>query len=115
VLPIATEQIATVPLTSAADNVVRVGDSRVTLDTLIEAFRDGATPEEIVSQYPDLDLADVYAVISYSLRHPAEVEEYIRVRQEFASQVKQETESRLPPDGIRARLLARRAHPHTQG
>jgi uncharacterized protein (DUF433 family) len=54
-----------IPLKTDVDGVVRVGNTRVTLDTVIIAFKEGATAEEIVSQYPSLLLADVYAVIGY--------------------------------------------------
>ncbi len=37
-----------VPLTSDADGVIRIGATRVTLDTVVAAFLDGATAEEIV-------------------------------------------------------------------
>lgn len=49
----------TVPLTADVDGVIRVRKTRVTLDTVILAFLDGATAEEIVHQYPSLDLGDV--------------------------------------------------------
>jgi len=32
--------------------VLRVGGTRVTLDTVIAVFKEGATPEEIVYRYP---------------------------------------------------------------
>jgi len=64
----------TVPLTIGEDGVIRVGKTRVTLDTVVYAFQDGATAEEIASQYPSLDLSDVYLVIAYYLKHRAEVE-----------------------------------------
>ena len=51
----------TVPLVTDMDGVVRIGKTRVTLDTVISAFLDGATAEEVVHQYPSLNLADVYA------------------------------------------------------
>jgi uncharacterized protein (DUF433 family) len=57
-----------VPLKTDVDGVVRVGNTRVTLDTVVDAFREGATAEEIVSRYPSLLLADVYAVIGYYLQ-----------------------------------------------
>ena len=63
-----------VPITTDSDGVMRVGGTRVTLDTVIGAFRDGATAEEISHQYPSLSLADIYAVIAYYLRRRAEVE-----------------------------------------
>jgi uncharacterized protein (DUF433 family) len=68
----------TIPLTKDADGVIRVGNTRVTLDTVITAFLEGATPEEIVHQYPSLDLTDVYAVITYYLRRRAEVDAYLQ-------------------------------------
>ena len=97
-----------VPLTRDADDVVRVCGTRITLDIVVEAFTEGATAEEIVHQYPSLQLADVYAVISYYLRQRAEIEEYLGTRKEFGARVRRENESRFDPHGIRDRLLARR-------
>jgi uncharacterized protein (DUF433 family) len=97
-----------IPLAADADGVVRVANTRVTLDTLVAAFRLGATAEEIVQQYPSLDLADVYQVISYYLRRPLEVEAYLRHRIERAESIRQQTETLFHPEGIRERLLARR-------
>ena len=69
-----------VPLAADRDGVMRVGGTRVTLDTVVAAFREGATAEEITQQYPSLQLADVYAVIGYYLRHQPEVDDYLRER-----------------------------------
>ncbi|NJN97961.1 MAG: DUF433 domain-containing protein [Anaerolineales bacterium] len=99
-----------VPLKTDVDGVVRVGSSRVTLDTVIAAFTEGATAEEIVAQYPSLSLADVYAVIGYYLQQRAGVEAYLSQRRQLAADVRQHNETRFDPDGIRDRLLARRAN-----
>jgi len=88
--------------------VVRVGGIRVTLDTVVGAFNDGATAEEIAQQYPSLQLADVYAVISHYLRNRSEVEKYLRKRQKQAEDIRKQNEARFDPSGIRERLLARR-------
>jgi len=88
------------------NGVIRVGRTRVTLDTLVQAFADGATAEEIVQQYPALELADVYAVIAYYLRNTSQVEAYLSQRRQHADQVRQEMETRFDPAGIRQRLLA---------
>ena len=53
------------PLTTDDDGVILVGGTRVTLDTLIAAFTEGATAEEIAQQYPSVRLADIYSVIGY--------------------------------------------------
>jgi uncharacterized protein (DUF433 family) len=97
-----------IPLTTDADGVVRVGGTRVTLDTVIVAFREGATPETIAQQYPSVALADVYAVLGYYLRHIPEVHAYLQQREEAAARVRQENEARFDPNGVRDRLLARR-------
>ncbi len=96
------------PLKTDADGVVRVGGTRVTLDTVVEAFQDGASPETIADEYPSLRLAEVYTVLGYYLRHQAEVLAYLEDRRAKASMVRQENEKRCPPFGIRDRLLARR-------
>jgi uncharacterized protein (DUF433 family) len=95
------------PLATGADGVVRVGGTRVTLDTVVEAFREGLTPEEIQQQYPSLDLAHVYSAITYYLHHRTEVEEYLETRSRRREEVRREVEARFDPTGIRDRLLAR--------
>jgi len=103
-----TDTIERIPVQTDADGVVRVGGTRVTLDTVVAAFEMGATAEEIAQQYPSLALADVYAVIVYFLRHRTEVDAYLAVRQVQASQIRQENERQFDPSGVRDRLVARR-------
>jgi len=99
----------TLPLRIDADGVVRVGRTRVTLDTVVGAFLEGATAEEIAHRYPSVDLADVYSVIAYYLRHRPEIEEYLGRRRQEAAGVQRQNEKQFDPHGIRDRLLARRA------
>jgi uncharacterized protein (DUF433 family) len=96
------------PLKVDADGVVRVGGTRVTLDSVVVAFRNGATAEQIAQQFPTLDLSDVYSVIGYYLQSPADVETYLKARDDRAGRVKRENESKFPPDSLRSRLSARR-------
>ncbi|MFE1748499.1 DUF433 domain-containing protein [Coleofasciculus sp. H7-2] len=99
-----------IPLEVNAEGLVRVGGTRVTLDTVVAAFNSGATAEEIVFQYPSLQLADVYAVISYYLRHRQEVEVYLQQRQKRASEIRKQNEAKFDPNGVRDRLLSRRTN-----
>jgi uncharacterized protein (DUF433 family) len=71
-----------VPLDSDTQGVLRVGGTQVTLDMVVEAYWAGKTAEEILQDYPALQLADVYAVLTYYLRHRIEVDTYIQRRQE---------------------------------
>ena len=106
--PDVTIQPITVPLAMDADGVVRVRGSRVTLEVVVETFEEGATAEEIVQQYPSLQLGDVYAIISYYLSHQEPVREYMAERARISGEVKKQNELRDSPVGIRERLLARR-------
>ena len=97
----------TIPLEVNADGVVRISGTRVTLDTLIAAFSEGATAEEIAQQYPSVPLADVYSVLGYYLRRPSEVQSYLDRRRADAERVRAENEFRNDPAGVRQRLMAR--------
>lgn len=89
--------------------VVRVRGTRIPLETIVWDFQHGATPEEIVLDFPTLDLGDVYTVIGYYLHHRDAVDAYVREGEIAAERVRQEIEARFSPIGIRERLLARRA------
>jgi uncharacterized protein (DUF433 family) len=103
-----TETIEQVPIRTDKDGVIRVGGTRVTLDSVIAAFEAGATPEEIAQQYPSLNLADVYSVLGYYLRHQTEIEKYLKARQHDAAKVRTQNEKQFNPAGVRERLLSRR-------
>ncbi|MEM1239390.1 MAG: DUF433 domain-containing protein [Cyanobacteria bacterium P01_H01_bin.26] len=96
------------PLTINPHGVVRVGETRVTLDTVIAVFKQGSTAEEIVHRYPSLRLGDVYASIAFYLYHQEDVETYLQQRQQQAQEIRQMNEARFDPQGLRDRLLTRR-------
>lgn len=106
---LAIETAEPVPLHSDPDGTVRVGTTRVTLDTIVAAFSEGLTAEEIAQQYPAVSLADVYATVAYYLRHQDEVKAYLAERAERAATLRTEAEARSSPAGFRERLLARRS------
>jgi uncharacterized protein (DUF433 family) len=97
------------PLMLDPDSVVRVRGTRVTLDTIIQAFTGGATAEEIAQQYPSLSLPDIYSIIGYYLKNSADVNKYLQQREKLAAMVKRQNESQFDPHGVRDRLMARRA------
>ena len=99
-----------VPLHLDAAGVLRVGGTRVSLDSVLTVFHDGATPEEIVQQYDAVSLADVYAVIGYYLENQSAIDSYLATRRLQREELRQTIESRYSPHGIRQRLLARRKH-----
>ncbi|MFM8005513.1 MAG: DUF433 domain-containing protein, partial [Dolichospermum sp.] len=72
------------PLEFTTDGVIRIGKTRVILDTVIAVFKQGTTAEEIAYRYPSLKLADIYATIAFYLNHQQEVEVYLQQRQQQA-------------------------------
>lgn len=90
--------------------VIRVGNTRVSLDTVVYAFENGATAEEIAQSYDSLRLEDVYTVIGFYLGHRDEVREYLEKRSREAAEIRKKIDRLQPPDpNFRARLLARQA------
>ena len=98
-----------IPLQSDAQGVVRVAGTRVTLDTVITAFKLGASAEEIVLEFPALRLSDIYATIAYYLNHRDTVDRYLQARETEADRVQARIEGAYDRREIRERLVARRA------
>ena len=97
-----------IPVVADADGVMRIRGTRVTVDTVLAAFDEGATAEEIVQRYPSVSLADVYQVVGYYLRHSCDMGTYLTGRRKKNLEIKASNESRWPPSGLRDRMLNRR-------
>src|SRR6266571_2527435 len=96
------------PLRVDEGGAVRVGQSRVSLDLVVEQYENGMSPEDLVRAYDTLGLADVHAVIAYYLRHRAEVRAYLKRREEEAEALRAKIEAERPRVS-REELLARRS------
>jgi len=96
-----------VPLSTNADGVILVANTRVTIDTVVGNYKQGLSPEEIVSRYSSLELTDVYSTIAFYLSYKLEVEEYLKQRQRIARKIREENQLRFNSQSLRDRLLAR--------
>lgn len=96
-----------VPLYLDESGTARVGNTRITLDLLIAAFLDGDSPEEITEQFSTLNLADVYVVLGFYLRHRNSVDEYLSERKQEAEEIRARVENKHDRANLRRRLLAR--------
>jgi uncharacterized protein (DUF433 family) len=94
------------PIEADQQGVLRVGGTRVTLDTVVAAFEVGLTPEEILLRYDTLRLDDVYLTIGYYLRNRAELDAYLAERRRQSEAMRAEAATSWSE--IRQRLLARR-------
>lgn len=99
-----------VPIRLSQEGVPVIGDTPVTLETIVSAFHRGATPEEIVMQFPTLRLADVYTVIGYYLQHQDEVNAFLGEEYTPPAGVRRQVENLADLGGIRERLLSRQRH-----
>ena len=84
------------PLRTGDSGVVYVGQTRVTLQTVVMAFQLGSTPEQIIVDYDALSLADVYTVIAYYLHHREEVDMYIQQQDEAGDKLRQKMQAEHP-------------------
>ncbi len=81
-----------VPLRVDETGTIRVGESRVGLDVVLQYWRSGMSPEEIAKGLDSLTLADIHGALAYYLRHPSEVDKYLRAREQEAEQLRQQIE-----------------------
>lgn len=97
------------PMTIDDAGTVRMRGSRVPFDRVVECYRAGDTPEQIVDSFDTLQLADVYLAIAYYLLHTPAVEEYLRARQIEATEVARLLEARQGPrrPNLREELVSR--------
>jgi len=102
------EATQAVPLTLGDDGTIRITGSRVTLDSVIEEFKQGATAEQIQEDFPSLALLDVYGAIAYYLARAELVDTYLREQAAAADETRRFVETQQPTAGLRERLLARR-------
>src|SRR5437016_4496271 len=86
-----------VPLRMDEHGAIRVGNTRILLDLVIHRFKEGASPEGIVDSFDTLSLADVYTVLSYYLRNPVPIDEYLCRREKEADNLRREIEATQPP------------------
>ena len=98
-----------VPIQADVDGVMRIAGTRVALETLVGAFDAGATAEEIAVRFDVLSLADIYAVIGFCLRHPADVASYMAEREHAAAAMREALGGKLSGGEIRKRLAGRYA------
>ena len=64
------------------EGVYYVRGTRISLDSIVYAFREGCSPETIREDFDGLTLALVYGAIAFYLDHQAEIDSYLLQRKE---------------------------------
>lgn len=86
---------------------IRIGSSRVTLDSILASYHNGSTPEEIAIQFSVLRLEDIYSAIAYYLNHQQDVNSYLEQRDQQVQQLRQQLTQKHNLVDLRKRLLTR--------
>ncbi len=56
----------------------RIGDSRVSLDSVVYAWLQGQSPDTIADNFPVLTLEEVYGAVTFYLANREAIDEYLR-------------------------------------
>ena len=72
-----------------------VSGTRISLDSIVYAFRRGASPETIKSSFPTLTLEQIYGAIAFYLSKQSEVDEYLRKSEEAYEAARQANHEQL--------------------
>ena len=65
------------PYVEERDGGLFVAGTRVSLDSVVIHFQEGASPERITHSFPTLKLSQVYGVIAYYLENEKAINDYI--------------------------------------
>jgi uncharacterized protein (DUF433 family) len=100
-----------VPLRLDEHGVIRIADSRISLEVILDYYHQGMPAEAIAEGYEDvITLADVYAVLAYYHRHRDEVDAYLHQRDQESEALRRQVETEQPRrPGFLEELLARQA------
>jgi uncharacterized protein (DUF433 family) len=96
------------PLRRDSHGVIRVGGTRVTLESVLTAYREGESPEGILERFPSLDLGGIHATLAWYLGHLEEAEAYLERGRAEGDANRARAERRAPASRLLARLRARR-------
>jgi uncharacterized protein (DUF433 family) len=87
-----------------------VAATRISLDSIVYAFRRGESPETICQNFELLDLEEVYGAITYYLGHQVTIDAYLARQSNKWAEGKRNAEPL--PANLRERLLCAREEMH---
>jgi uncharacterized protein (DUF433 family) len=85
-----------------SEGVFRIGDTRVSLDSLVHLFREGVSVEGMVESYPALTLEQVHGALAFYLANQKEIDAYVVEGQRAAES--QHQQSRITNAELIAKL-----------
>ena len=86
----------------------KVGDTRVSLDSVVYAYLEGGSAESVEQSYPGLGMENIYGALAFYFANRDEVNEYLKKQEALAEKIRAEIEAQPVPPVV-ARLRALRA------
>lgn len=86
------------------DGDIRIKNTRVGIETVLDDYLHGISPEEIALRYRSLTLEQIYATVTFYLRNQIQLDEYLAQWRDYAEASWQQQNDN-PSPAIR-RLLA---------
>ena len=65
------------PYIEERDEGLYLAGTRVSLDSVVIRFQQGASPDKIVQSFPTLKLSQVYGAIAYYLENESAIQDYV--------------------------------------
>lgn len=87
------------------EGAYRIGDTRVSLDSLVYLFREGMSAESMVDSYPALTLEQVHGALAFYLANQNEIDAYLM--EGYRAAQSQHQRSRTSNAELIAKLLQR--------
>src|SRR5580692_6876703 len=84
------------------DGVYYIRATRISLDSIVYAFREGCSPESIREDFEGLTLPDVYGAIAFYLDHQGDIDAYLSRRKDQWAEL--EREGAPPSPNLQSRL-----------
>lgn len=97
----------TMPLRMTEGGLIRIGDSRVTLELFLTFYRKGETVEELAEHFDTLELADIHYVIGFYLQNKEAVERYLTEASVDEAAILERYKDVFNQVGLHEKLLAR--------
>jgi uncharacterized protein (DUF433 family) len=73
------------------EGAYRIGDTRVSLDSLVYLFREGMSAESMVESYPALTLEQVHGALAFYLGNQKKIDAYLAEGQRSAEWLHEES------------------------
>jgi uncharacterized protein (DUF433 family) len=87
-----------------------VAGTRISLDSIVYAFREGESPETILQNFDTLRAAQVYGAIAFYLENQPSIDAYLIEQQRRVDEMRRKAAPL--PAGLRGRLEAAREQLH---